>query len=325
VDPISAKAVKTSGAGLSANGSGIVDRIGNTPLVELRRIPSAESSVRIFAKLEWYNPGGSVKDRAALNMVREGERTGQLTRDKILLDATSGNTGIGYAMVGAALGYRVKLALPLNVGETHKRILKSYGANLVFTDPQRGSDGAIEKARELYALNPELYFYPDQYNNPANWQAHYFGTAAEIIQQAGGELTHFIAGLGTSGTFTGTARRLREHNPNIRLISVQPVSPMHGLEGMKHMPTSIVPGIYDESLADENIWVQTEDAFAMVQRVARQEGMLIGPSAGAVLAVAVQVARTLASGRIVVILPDGAHKYIGQPYWRDIANGHPVD
>lgn len=325
MDPIRVKAIRTIGAAPCESGAGIIDRIGNTPLVELRRIPSVDSPVRILAKLEWYNPGGSVKDRAALNMIREGERAGQLTRDKVLLDATSGNTGIGYAMVGAALGYRVKLALPLNVGETHKRILKSYGAGLVFTDPQRGSDGAIEKARELYKLNPELYFYPDQYNNPANWQAHYNGTGAELIQQTGGDFTHFIAGLGTSGTFTGIARRLREHNPDIRLISVQPVSPMHGLEGMKHMPTSIVPGIYDDTLADENIWVQTEDAFGMIRQVARHEGMLIGPSAGAVLAVAVQVARTLERGRIVVILPDGAHKYIGQPYWKDIANGNPTD
>jgi cysteine synthase B len=309
----------------AADGSGIIDRIGNTPLVELRRIPAPDSPVRILAKLEWYNPGGSVKDRAALNMVREGERAGQLTRDKIILDATSGNTGIGYAMVGAALGYRVRLAIPLNVGEVHKRILQSYGAGLVYTDPQRGSDGAIEKARELFALNPEQYFYPDQYNNPANWQAHYHGTAAEIIRQTGGDFTHFVAGLGTSGTFMGIARRLREYNRAIKLISVQPVSPMHGLEGMKHIPTSIVPGIYDESVADENIWVQTEDAFAMIRQVARQEGMLIGPSAGAVLSVAATLARDLTSGRIVVILPDGAHKYIGQPYWGEIANGHPAN
>lgn len=301
--------------------SGIIDRIGNTPLVELRTLPAPGAPVTILAKLEWYNPGGSIKDRAALNMIREGERSGQLTKDKIILDATSGNTGIGYAMVGAALGYRVKLALPLNVGEVHKRILMSYGAGLVFTDPQRGSDGAIEKAHELFALNPGQYFYPDQYNNPANWQAHYHGTAAEIIRQTDGDFTHLVAGLGTSGTFMGIARRLREYNPAIRLISVQPFSPMHGLEGMKHMPTSIVPGIYDDSVADENIWVQTEDAYKMIRFVARQEGMLIGPSAGAVLSVAAELAKKLRSGRIVVVLPDGAHKYIGQSYWKDIANG----
>ena len=305
--------------------SGIIDRIGNTPLVELRTLPRPGAPVTILAKLEWYNPGGSVKDRAALNMIREGERSGELTKDKTILDATSGNTGIGYAMVGAALGYRVKLALPLNVGEVHKRILTSYGAGLVFTDPQRGSDGAIEKAHELFELDPAQYFYPDQYNNPANWQAHYHGTAAEIIRQTGGDFTHLVAGLGTSGTFMGIARRVREYNPAIKLISVQPVSPMHGLEGMKHMPTSIVPGIYDDSVADENVWVQTEDAYAMIRLVARQEGMLIGPSAGAVLSMAVEIAKRLKSGRIVVVLPDGAHKYIGQPYWKDIANGDHAD
>jgi cysteine synthase B len=300
----------------------VIDRIGNTPLIELSRLSADVAPVRIVAKAEWYNPGGSVKDRAALNIIQQAVDNGQLTKEKILLDATSGNTGIGYAMVGAALGYRVRLVLPGNVGDVHRQILRAYGAELIFSDPQGGSDGAIELAREIHAKEPNTSYYPDQYNNPANWQAHYYGTALEIIKQTGGDITHFVAGLGTGGTFVGTTRRLKEFNENIYTASVQPDSPMHGLEGMKHMPTSIVPGIYDDSLADENLWVRTEDAYAMVRRLAREEGLLVGPSAGAAAVGAYQIARRINAGLVVVVLSDAAYKYIGQPFWREIVNGH---
>ncbi|MEM7393524.1 MAG: cysteine synthase family protein, partial [Verrucomicrobiota bacterium] len=271
----------------------IIDGVGNTPLVELKTLSDDVAPVKIYGKAEWYNPGGSVKDRPALNMVREGEKSGKLTKDKILLDATSGNTGIAYAMIGSALGYRVKLAVPRNIGDLRRRILEVYGADLVLSAPELGSDGAIEKALEIYNENPDLYFYPDQYNNDANWQAHYNGTALEIIEQTEGKLTHFVAGLGTSGTFTGTSRRLREFNSDIRLISFEPDSPMHGIEGMKHMPTSIVPGIYDDTIAHENREVRTEDAQAMIRRLAQTEGMLLGISAGAAVHCAYELAKEL--------------------------------
>ncbi len=293
----------------------LVECVGNTPLLELRRIAAEAAPVRIFGKAEWYNPGGSVKDRPALNMILDGERSGRLTKDKILLDATSGNTGVAYAMLGAALGYRIRLCVPKNIGPIRQRILESYGAELVLTDPTKGSDGAIEKARELYAKEPEIYFYPDQYNNPANWGAHYATTGPEILRQTNGEITHFVAGLGTSGTFMGTSRRLREEKPDVRLISFQPDGPMHGLEGLKHMPTSIVPGIYDETRADENRWVRTEDAQKMCLRLAREEGLLVGMSAGAAVAGALQVARELKEGTVVTILCDSGHKYLDFEFW----------
>jgi cysteine synthase B len=293
----------------------IVDCVGNTPLIELCRISAEVAPVRIFGKAEWYNPGGSVKDRPALNMILDGEASGRLTKDKILLDATSGNTGVAYAMLGAALGYRITLCVPKNIGPIRQRILESYGATLVMTDPTKGSDGAIEKAREMYEEDPETYFYPDQYNNEANWKAHYATTGPEILEQTDGEVTHFIAGLGTSGTFMGTGKRLREEKPDVRLISFQPDGPMHGLEGLKHMPTSLVPGIYDEEHANDNLWVRTEDAQAMCLRLAREEGLLVGMSAGAAVAGALQVARDVNEGTIVTILCDSGHKYLDFEFW----------
>src|SRR3954465_154868 len=241
--------------GLPRIAGSVADLVGNTPLIRLAGFEAGLRNVELYAKAEWRNPGGSVKDRAAARMILEGERSGQLTRDKVILDATSGNTGIAYAMIGAARGYRVRLCVPANVTPERKKILKAFGADVVFTDPMQGSDGAILRVKELYAERPDLYFYPDQYNNDNNWRAHYDGTAPEIIEQTGGRVTHFIAGLGTSGTFIGAGRRLREHNPEIRLISVQPDSPLHGLEGLKHMETAIVPGIYDATLAHEDLGI----------------------------------------------------------------------
>ncbi len=292
----------------------LLDLIGNTPLLQLQTI-NPNPSVAVFAKAEWANPGGSVKDRAALNMIRAGEQSGALTPDKTIIDATSGNTGIAYAMIGAALGYKVKLCLPKNAGEERKRTLHAFGAELVFTDPLAGTDGAIIEVRKIVAANPDAYFYSDQYNNPANWQAHYETTAVEIYEQTAGRVTHFIAGLGTTGTFVGTARRLRELNPDIKLISMQPDSPFHGLEGMKHLETAIVPGIYDPTIADENLEVSTEEAMAMVKTLARREGWFVGISAGANIVAALRVAAQLESGVIVTILCDSAGKYLSDKFW----------
>jgi cysteine synthase B len=299
----------------------ILSRIGNTPLVKLCRISSECPGVEILAKAEWFNPGGSVKDRPALNMVLDGERTGKLTPDKILLDATSGNTGIAYAMIGAVKGFRVCLAMPENVSPERKKILTAYGAELVLTSQREGSDGAIRMARKLFAESPETYFYPDQYSNPANWQAHYQTTAVEIYRQAEQAVTHFVTGLGTSGTFMGISRRLRELDPKIELISMQPDSPMHGLEGMKHMATSIVPPIYDPNVADRNIEISTEEAQHMVRRLAKEEGLLVGISAGGNVAAALQVAKTLRSGKVVTILCDGGMKYLNERFWGERWNG----
>lgn len=293
--------------------------VGRTPLVRLRRIARDLEGVELYAKAEWYNPGGSVKDRAGLNIIEEAERSGQLTPDKIILDSTSGNTGIAYAWIGRVKGYRVKLVVPANVTPERKRILRAFGVELVFTDPREGSDGAIREVRRLYRQNPDLYFYADQYNNPANWRAHYLTTAPEIFEQTEGRITHFVAGLGTSGTFVGTGRRLRELNPSIRLISVQPDSPFHGLEGLKHMPTAIVPGIYDPSLADENLTVTTEEAQEMVRRLAREEGLLVGVSSGAAAAAALAVARRVRSGVIVTLFPDSGDKYLSERFWEEEA------
>ena len=300
----------------------LIDAIGNTPLIELTKIGRDVAPVRILGKAEWFNPGGSVKDRPALNMILEGERSGALTHDKIIMDSTSGNTGIAYAMIGAALGYRVKLCVPKNIGEMRERILKAYGAELVMTDATLGSDGAQEKAIELYEQDKDTYFYPNQYGNDANWQAHYHHTGVEILEQTQGEITHFIAGLGTTGTFCGVGRRLKEELETIRLISFQPDSPMHGLEGMKHMPTSIVPTIYDDQLADENRWVRTEDAQRVIRRLAREEGLLVGPSAGAAVACALEIAKELSSGTIVAMLPDSGHKYLDFNFWDEEDDGH---
>jgi cysteine synthase B len=299
-------------------GAPVFERVGNTPLLRLERIVAEFASVELLAKAEWFNPGGSVKDRPALSMILDGERTGKLTQQKVILDATSGNTGIAYAMLGAARGYKVRLCLPANASPERKRILNAYGAELVLTDPAEGSDGAIRKAQQLYADAPEKYFYSDQYNNPANWQAHYCGTAQEIWEQTQGRVTHFVAGLGTSGTFMGVARRLRELNPAVRCVSFQPDGPFHGLEGMKHMESAIVPEIYDPSLADEDFGVATEDAYRMVKRLAREEGVLVGVSAGAALWAALKIASELPADReavIVTIFPDSADKYLSERFW----------
>jgi len=288
----------------------VLGAVGNTPLIELKRIAAEVAPVRLYAKAEWFNPGGSVKDRPALNMLLDGETRGDLTEDKIILDATSGNTGIAYAMFGAAMGYRVRLCLPANAGALHKRILRAYGAEIIETPAAEASDGAIRKAIELHDAEPDLYFYPDQYNNEANWRAHYNTTAVEIWNQTDGTITHFVAGLGTSGTFTGNTRRLREFNPAVQCISVQPDTPLHALEGWKHMPTSIKPGFYDESLADENIEVRTEDAQAMIKRLAAEEGLLVSASAAAAVVSALEVARQLDDGVVVTIMADNAAKYL---------------
>jgi S-sulfo-L-cysteine synthase (O-acetyl-L-serine-dependent) len=294
----------------------VLDLIGNTPLLRLRKFEAGLQNVELYGKAEWFNPGGSVKDRPALNMVKEGLRSGALRSGKILLDATSGNTGIAYAMIGATSGFPVRLCVPSNVTVERKRLLHAYGAEMILTDPMDGSDGAIREARKQVAANPEMYFYPDQYNNDANWGAHYDTTGPEILAQTEGRITHFVAGLGTSGTFMGTGRRLREANPAIRLISFQPDSPLHGLEGLKHMETAIVPGIYDPSLADDDMRVSTEDAYTMVRRLAREEGLLVGISGGAALAAALTVAKDVHNAVIVTVFPDSADKYMSERFWQ---------
>ena len=296
-------------------GSTVLDMIGRTPLVRLRRFEAETPGVELYAKAEWQNPGGSVKDRAAARMILDGEASGALTPGKTILDATSGNTGIAYAMVGAARGYKVKLCVPENASSERKLVLRALGAELVLTNPLESTDGAIREARRLYRSDPERYFYPDQYNNDANWQAHYDTTAPEIIEQTSGRLTHFVAGLGTSGTFVGTARRLRKFNPAIKLISFQPDSPFHGLEGLKHMESAIVPGIYDPTLADEDLRIGTERAYRMVRRLAREEGLLAGISSGAAVAAMIDVAQRLEDGIVVCVFPDGAEKYLSESFW----------
>jgi cysteine synthase B len=295
--------------------SALLDLIGNTPLLRLDGFKEAIApGVEIYGKAEWQNPGGSVKDRAAARMIADGERVGALRPGGTILDATSGNTGIAYAMLGAALGYRVRLCIPANVTPERLRMLSAYGAEVIRTDPMEGSDGAIREARRLHAADPSL-FYPDQYNNPANWRAHYDTTAWEIWQQTGGRVTHFVAGLGTSGTFVGTARRLRELNPEIRLFSVQPEGPLHAIEGLKHMASSIVPGIYDGSLAHEDLRVATEDAQEMTRRLAAGHGMLAGVSSGAALVAALRVASNAPNAVIVTMFPDGGSRYLSDRFW----------
>ena len=293
------------------------DLVGNTPLLELSSISREVPGVRILGKAEWYNPGGSVKDRPALWMIRDGDKSGLLAPEKTIIDATSGNTGIAYAWIGASLGYKVKLCMPKNASEERKKILRAYGVEVVLTDPGEGSDGAIREARRLYAEDPERYFYPDQYKNPANPRSHYESTAPEIWEQTDGEVTHFVAGLGTSGTFVGTATRLREYNPEIKVVSFEPDSPFHGLEGMKHMASAIVPEIYDPTIADQNLGTPTEDAYDMVKRLSREEGILVGISAGAAVATSLRVARELESGVIVTVLCDSADKYLSESFWEE--------
>ena len=300
----------------------IVDLVGNTPLIRLRRIERAVPGVELYAKAEWQNPGGSVKDRPALRMIQEGLAAGQLAPGRVILDATSGNTGIAYAMMGAALGFKVELCLPENVTPERKRILRAYGAGLTFTDPLEGSDGAIRTAQRMHASNPAKYFYADQYNNDFNWKAHYDTTGPEIIRQVGARLTHFVAGLGTSGTFVGVGRRLREFNEEIVLASVQPDSPLHGLEGLKHMESAIVPGIYDATLADEDVRVGTEEAYEMTRRLAQEEGLLVGISSGANLAGALKLAGKDAV--VVVVFCDGGERYLSERFWEDPPEGASI-
>ena len=308
----------------------IVDLIGYTPLIRLRRVTrDLPDGIEIYGKAEWFNPGGSVKDRPAWNIVRTAIERGELRGGKRLLDATSGNTGIAFAMIGAALGFGVTLCMPANVSTERKRILKAYGAEVIYTDPLESSDGAIRKARALYAQHPDRYYYADQYNNPANWQAHYETTGVEIWQQTEGRITHFVAGLGTTGTFVGVGRRLREYRRDIQLISLQPDSPFHGLEGLKHLETAFVPGIYDPTLADANLAISTEDAYAMARRLAREEGLLVGVSAAAAVVGSLRVAEAIlrdAETRgiephavIVTILCDSADKYLSERFWDDEA------
>jgi cysteine synthase B len=300
-----------------AFGVQLKQRIGNTPLLRLEQVTAGLDGVQVLGKAEWANPGGSVKDRAASNIVDEALRTGKLGPDKTLLDSTSGNTGIAYAMLGAAFRIPVTLCMPSNVSAERKRILSAFGATVVYTDPGEGSDGAIREARTMIAEEPEKYYYADQYSNDANWRAHYKnGTADEIWRQTGARVTHFVAVLGTSGTFIGTSRRLKELNPRIRCVSLQPDSPFHGIEGAKHMETSIVPKIYDAGIADAELGIETEAAYAMARRMAREEGLLVGVSAAAALVGAIQVARDAVPGSVIVtIFPDSGDKYLSEHFW----------
>jgi cysteine synthase B len=307
---------------LQSLGQSVFDRVGNTPLLRLTALTANLPGVALLGKAEWYNPGGSVKDRAASNIVAEGRRSGEFRGGRILLDSTSGNTGIAYAMLGAAGGFPVTLCMPENVSLERKKILHSYGANIVYTDPGDGSDGAIRKARELAAEHPDKYFYADQYSNDANWQAHYHGTANEIWQQTQGRITHFVSMLGTSGTFVGTARRLKELNPAIQCISLQPDSAFHGIEGAKHMPSAIVPKIYDPKLADQNMEIATEDAYAMARRLGREAGLLVGISSAAAVVGCLKIAHELPQKRgqdavIVTILCDSGDKYLSERFWTE--------
>ena len=301
---------------ISNSPSRLEDLIGNTPLIRLNCLEADAPGRTIFGKAELYNPGGSVKDRAALNMIIDGERRGALTRDKIILDATSGNTGIAYAMLGAARGYKVRLCLPMNASPERKKILRAYGADLVLTNPAEQSDGAIRMVKKLYAENPELYFYPDQYGNDANWQAHFKTTGPEIWEQTDHSVTHFIAGLGTTGTMMGVGRYLRSVSPTVKLIQMQPDSPFNGLEGLKHLETAIIPPIYDAQLADETAECRTEDAYSMVRRLAREAGLLVGVSAGGNAHTAVRVAKAAPKGSVIVtILCDSADRYFSEKFW----------
>ena len=300
----------------SSDTDALLRTIGNTPLIPLLRIGKEFPEVRIFAKAEWFNPGGSVKDRAAYRMIRAAELSGQLTPGKIILDATSGNTGIAYAMIAARRGYRCKLLMPANASTERKKLLAAYGADLVLTDPAEGSDGAYFAAQRLYKEQPDLYVYPDQYGNPENPRAHYETTAPEIIEQTAGKITHFLAGLGTTGTMMGTGKRLREFNPAIRLVAVQPEGPFHGLEGLKHLETaSHVPELYNAKIPDETVGISTEAAQQMARRLTREEGLYVGVSAGAAICAALKVAATIKEGTLVAICPDAGNRYQSEKFW----------
>jgi cysteine synthase B len=303
---------------MADKGRSLLDQVGNTPLIRLTRITrDIPPGVELYGKAEYFNPGGSVKDRAALNMVRTAIADGKLTRGRRILDATSGNTGIAYAWIGAALGFPVTLCLPANASMERKQILRAYGAELILTDAGASTDGAQRVAKKLAAENPDLYFYPDQYNNDGNWRAHFSTTGPEVWTQTEGRITHFVAGLGTTGTFTGTGRYLRERKADIKLISMQPATALHGLEGLKHLETAIVPGIYDPNLADENIEVETEDAYDMCRCLARVEGLFVGISSAANIFASIEIAKRLTTGVIVTVLCDSADKYLSDPFWSD--------
>ena len=294
----------------------VIDLVGDTPLIKLTHITEGlDPGVEVYAKAEWFNPGGSVKDRPALWMILDGIRNGKLTTDKILMDSSSGNTAIAYAMIGAALGYRVELVTPQNINIERKKTLQAFGSKIIYSDPLEGSDGAIRLARKLKEENPEKYFMPDQYNNPQNPRSHYESTAVEIWEQTEGRVTHFLAGLGTSGTFMGTSRRLKEFNPDITTIAIEPAEALHGLEGMKHMPTSIVPGIYDSDYPDELVRVSTEDAYNLMKDLLKKEGIFIGHSGGAVAYATLEYAKKLKEGVLVTIFPDGGYRYLSGGIW----------
>ncbi len=300
-------------------GEEILQQIGNTPLLRLRRVTRGlPEGVEVCVKAEWFNPGGSVKDRPVLRMIEDAERAGLLTPDKVLLDSTSGNAGIAYAMIGAAKGYRVKLVMPANASEERKRMIRAYGAELVFSDPLEGSDGAILLARRIHEEDPDRYFKPDQYNNPSNWKAHYDTTGREILAQTEGRITHFVGTLGTTGTVVGVGRRLREFSPEVEVVAVEPDSPLHGIEGLKHIATSIRPGIYDPSVHHRKLGVSTEAAYHMARRLAREEGMFVGASTGAAVWAALEVARDLREGLVVALAPDGGDRYLSTALWRDV-------
>jgi cysteine synthase B len=292
----------------------LLSSIGNTPLIQIRRMMKHLRGVQIFAKAEWLNPGGSVKDRAGLRIIEDGERSGQLTPGKVILDSTSGNTGIAYAMIATIKGYQVELVVPANLSEERKKTLLFYGANLIFTDPLLGSDGALLEARRIYEANPDRYFKGDQYNNPSNWRAHYETTGIEILQQSKGRVTHFIAGVGTGGTLIGIGRRLKEYNPDIKIYEVQPDNGFHGIEGLKHIETAIRPGIYEESVLDGTFFVRTEEAYWMAIRLAKEEGLLVGPSSGAAFWASLKLVESIDSGVIVTIFPDGGDRYFSTAY-----------
>ncbi|HXI09483.1 MAG TPA: cysteine synthase [Thermodesulfobacteriota bacterium] len=310
---LEAEPVKT---GFTTTKRSVLDLVGNTPLVRINRITKdLPEGVEVYAKLEGYNPGGSVKDRAALSMIEDAERSGRLTPDKVILDSTSGNTGIAYAWIGAVKGYRVELVVPANVSSERKKILFAFGAHVIYSNPLEGSDGAIRQAWKIYVDNPDKYCKLDQYNNPSNPQAHFDGTGVEIIEQTEGRITHFVASIGTGGTVMGTGRRLKDFNKDIRVIAVEPESPLHGLEGLKHMASSIVPGIYHEEELDEKVPAPTEPSYDMAKRLAREEGLLVGQSSGAAMWGALEVAKKLKKGVVVVIFPDGGDKYLSTRLW----------